>query len=103
MKAKEVHHALFPLQTGNVDVQVHPIDTFDFQGDVIGQHLGHASWYAHFRLRYDSDPSGSTAASAAYILGENRLRFSTVDRSHFPDYANPDNRNTPRRSEAEPR
>src|SRR5579862_3746856 len=40
-----------------------------------------------FRLRYDSDPSGSTAASAAYIIGENCLQLSTVDRSHLSDYA----------------
>src|SRR5438552_3255099 len=48
MKAKEVHNALFPLQTRDVDVQIHPIDAFDFQGDVIGKHFGNASWYAHF-------------------------------------------------------
>ncbi len=35
----------------------------------------------------DSDPSGSIAASAAYILGENCLQFSTVDWSHFSNYA----------------
>ena len=49
----------------DVNVQVHPVDSLHLQGDVLGQHFGNTSWYAHFRLRYDSDPSGSTAASAA--------------------------------------
>src|SRR5579862_7346976 len=47
MKTKEVHYSLFPLQTRNVNLQVHPVDPFHFQGDVIGQHFGHAAWYAH--------------------------------------------------------
>jgi hypothetical protein len=56
------------------------------------------------RLRHDSDPSGSTAATAAYIIGGNRLRFSAVDRSHFSGLCQCHLQfNTPRRSEAEPR
>jgi hypothetical protein len=42
-------------------------------------------WYAHFRLRYDSGPSGSIAASAAKLIGRNCLQFLTVDRSLFSD------------------
>jgi len=34
-----------------------------------------------YRLRFDSDPKGSIAASAAYIIGKNCLQFFTVDRS----------------------
>ena len=65
MKPEEAGHSAVPLQGWHVNVQVHPVDSFDFQGDVIVQHFGDRSWYAHFRLRYDSGPSGSTAASAA--------------------------------------
>jgi hypothetical protein len=63
MKAKEVHHPLFPLQTGNIDVQVHPINAFDFQGDVLVQHFGNASWCAHFGSRRHR-PFGTTHRSA---------------------------------------
>jgi hypothetical protein len=49
---------------------------------VVGQHFGHASWYAHFRLRYESDPSGSNATFGGLYLGENSSQFSIVDWSH---------------------
>ena len=55
-------------------------------GHMVIQDIGDALWYAHFRLRYDSDPSGSIAASAATFIGRNCWQFLTVDRSHFPDY-----------------
>jgi hypothetical protein len=48
MKPKKSGHTLFPLQTWNVTIQVHSVNSFDFQGDVFGQHFGHSSWYAHF-------------------------------------------------------
>jgi hypothetical protein len=41
-KSKETGHTLFALSSRNVHLQVHPVDTFPFQGDVIGQHFGHA-------------------------------------------------------------
>ena len=53
-----------------------------FEGDVIIENFGDALCYAHFRLRYDSDPSGSIATSVD-ILGKNCLQFFIVDRSHF--------------------
>jgi hypothetical protein len=62
---KETGHPNFPLQLRHVNIQVQPVDSLDLQGHVVGQHLSNGSWYAHSRLRYDSDPSGSTAASAA--------------------------------------
>jgi len=34
-----------------------------------------------YRLRFESDPKGSIAASAACIIGKNCLQFFTVDRS----------------------
>ena len=37
MKAEKGRHSLLPPQPGNVDVQVHPVDTFDLQGDAISQ------------------------------------------------------------------
>jgi len=42
-----------------------------------------------YRLRFDSDPKGSIAASAAYIIGKNCLQFFTVDRSLSSYYAAP--------------
>ena len=48
MVAKEAHDTLFPLQPRNINIQVHPVDSFHFQGDVLRQHLGNTSWYAHF-------------------------------------------------------
>jgi hypothetical protein len=38
-----------------------------------------------FRLRFDSGPSGSIAASAAKLVGRNCLQFLTVDRCHCLD------------------
>src|SRR4051812_48132855 len=45
---KESDYAQFALPLRHIHVQVHPIDPFDLQGDVIGQHFGHTSWYVHF-------------------------------------------------------
>jgi hypothetical protein len=41
MKSKEAGHPLFALQSR--DVQIHPIDSFHLQGDVVGQHFGNTS------------------------------------------------------------
>src|ERR1700733_10899172 len=86
MVAKEAHDTLFPLQPRNINIQVHPVDSFHFQGDVLRQHLGNTSWYAHFG-------SGTTPILRDRLplrrpkpLGENCLQFSTVDRSHLSDY-----------------
>src|SRR4030095_7608572 len=48
MKAEETGNAALPLQWPHVVVQVHPVDSLDLQGHVIGQDFGHGSWYAHF-------------------------------------------------------
>jgi len=48
---EETRHPLFSLQLGDVHIQVHPVDPFHFEGDVLVQHFGNAAWYAHFRLR----------------------------------------------------
>jgi hypothetical protein len=39
VKSKKAGDALFPLQTRNIDIQVHPIDSFHFQSDVVSQHF----------------------------------------------------------------
>ena len=44
MKSKEAGHTLFTLQSRNVNVQVHPVNPLHFQGDMLRQHLGNASW-----------------------------------------------------------
>ena len=43
MKAEETGYAALPLQRANVDVQVHPVDSLDLEGDVVGQDLSDAS------------------------------------------------------------
>jgi hypothetical protein len=43
MKSKEAGHSLFALQSRDVHVQIHPIDSFHLQGDVVGQHFGNTS------------------------------------------------------------
>src|SRR3954467_10868373 len=65
MAAKELHHPALTLQRWNVHVQIHPINALQLERDVLLEDFGYALWYAHFRLRYDSDPSGSTATSVA--------------------------------------
>jgi hypothetical protein len=43
MKAEETGDAALALQRANVDIQVHPVDSLDLQGDVVGQDLSDAS------------------------------------------------------------
>jgi hypothetical protein len=43
VKSEEAGDALFALQSRNVTVQIHPVDSFHFQGDVVGQHFGDTS------------------------------------------------------------
>ena len=56
MPADEPQHALDDLQPGNVDVQIHPVDPFRFQGDVLLENLGHIMGYGHRRLRLLAGP-----------------------------------------------
>src|SRR5580693_5794314 len=51
VEPEETRHPLFSLQLWHVHVQVHPVDPFHFQGDVLIEHFGHTTCYAHFRLR----------------------------------------------------
>src|SRR3954447_18546654 len=105
MVAEEPDHAPFPLPLRYVHVPVHPVDSLDLQADVIGKDFRYASWYALFRLRYDFDLSGSTAASAAYIL--RRELFAVLHCRPEPCLPLPaaftEQQSTSRRSEVEPR
>ena len=43
----ELQCALDCLELGYIDIEVHSIDTLDFQDNVLAQHLGDSLWYAH--------------------------------------------------------
>ena len=45
--AEEADHAEFALELGDVDVEVHAVDTFDFQGNVIAEDSGDGLRYTH--------------------------------------------------------
>ena len=42
--AKEVDHAAFRLQPGDVEVEVHPVDALQLPGDVVGDDVGNGPW-----------------------------------------------------------
>lgn len=44
MGAPEVGHARIGLQARHVDVEVHAVDAFDFEGDVIFEDIGDGAW-----------------------------------------------------------
>jgi hypothetical protein len=68
MTAEELHHSALTLKRRNVHVQIHPINALHLERDVLIQDFGYSLWYGQFRLRYGSDPSGSTATSVAISL-----------------------------------
>src|ERR671918_2388596 len=68
MTAEELRYPVLTLQGRNVHVQIHPINAFQLERDVLIEDFGYALWYAQFRLRYDSGPSGSIATSVAISL-----------------------------------
>ena len=39
--AEEADHAALILQAGHVQVEGHPVDALDLQGDMLGEDLGH--------------------------------------------------------------
>ena len=43
MESKEAGHTLFPLQSRNINVQVHPVDSLDLQRHVLLQNFGDRS------------------------------------------------------------
>ena len=48
MKPEETGDSAFPLQGGNIDVEIHPVDALNFQRHMLSENFGDASWYAHF-------------------------------------------------------
>src|ERR1700712_1005784 len=51
MDVKISDHGPRRLQVGHVDIQVHSIDGFELQHDVVAQYVRHRSCYAHCGLR----------------------------------------------------
>src|SRR5712692_2457100 len=51
MKTKERHHTAVMLQFWLVNVEVHAVDAFQFQGDVLTDDVGDRPWYTHGWLR----------------------------------------------------
>jgi len=76
MKAEEGRDPAVGLQLRLVDIEVHAIDAFDFQGHVLADDFGYRPWYAHGWLRSASVPTGPLplcgqigAASADPVIG----------------------------------
>jgi hypothetical protein len=42
MAVKKPHHSIFVLQGGHIEIQVHPVNGFQLEGDVILKNLGDA-------------------------------------------------------------
>ena len=57
VEAEEGSDAAVGLQLGLVDVEVHAVDAFDFQGHVLLEDFGDGTWYTHGWLR-SSRPLG---------------------------------------------
>jgi hypothetical protein len=51
MGAKEGSDLAFALEPGLVDVEVHAVDAFDFQGDMAAEDFGGSPRYTHGWLR----------------------------------------------------
>jgi hypothetical protein len=47
MKTEEGGHSSGPLQCRHVNVEVHAIDAFYLQSDVLADNIGDTPWYAH--------------------------------------------------------
>ena len=81
MEAEESSHTTVSLQPGLVDVEVHPVDAFDFQGHVLLEDFGNGTW----RLMGGSgrhDPSGSTNRFAVQFGDALSIPTLRHDRSH---------------------
>ena len=51
VEAPEVGDALLGLEAGDVEVEVHPVDAFELEGDVFAEDFGDGLWYLHGGLR----------------------------------------------------
>ena len=57
MEAEERGHSTVGLESRLIHVEVHPVDTFDFQSHMALEDFGDGTWYAHEWLR-SSRPLG---------------------------------------------
>jgi len=79
MKAEEASGLLLRLEFRLIDIEVHPIDAFDFQGDVIVDDVGNAAGYTHDWLR-STKVRRTTTALSGQTLGL-RKQTPPIDRS----------------------
>src|SRR5581483_5258366 len=98
MVAQEPDDALLALQVAHVHVQVHTINAFDLQRDMIAEDIGDAAWYTHDWLRSTPIPLGSLPPLSGPII-----EAAQADLADRPEPFYCSQPNTPRRSEAEPR
>jgi hypothetical protein len=120
--AEKPRNSLFHLQPGHIDVEVHPVDPFDREPDVIGEDIGHTLCYhrngsgcsvlpacrrldrlsvplsPELVMNRRSGPQNKSRSSLRGSLSLTRLRLRPT--RHAATYPHD---NTPRRSEAEPR
>ena len=61
---EEADHSSGDLQLRHIAVQVQTIDAFGGQGDVRGENVAEAEWYAHDRLRLTFCPKGPRRLTA---------------------------------------
>ncbi len=47
VKPKKTGYSSSPLQSRHVDVEVHAVNAFHLQGDVLAENIGDGPWYAH--------------------------------------------------------
>jgi hypothetical protein len=94
MVAEKASGLLLRLQFRLLDVEVHAIDAFDFQGHVATDDIGNAARYTHDWLRSTKVLTTTTASSGSI------MEAAQADLADRPELFL---LTTPRRSEAEPR
>src|SRR5262249_43291053 len=67
MVAKECSHATLGLQSRLVDVEVHAVDAFHFEGHVLVDDFGNSTRYTHGWLRSTRALRGPTTAASGPI------------------------------------
>ena len=86
MEAKERNHPAVVLQFRLVDVEVHAVDAFDFQGHFLRDDFGNRAWYTHGWLRSTRALRGPTTASSGQIGDASSIPRPWLDRSLFLCY-----------------
>jgi hypothetical protein len=44
MAAKKPYHPAFVLEGRHIDIQIHPVNRLELEGDVVLENLGYAVW-----------------------------------------------------------